>query len=69
MGYKNAPHRRPVVGDAVVYRAWPGGQPEDGTVSKVIDGDGTMVFVRYANQREDAPGKATRTCDLEVQNR
>jgi hypothetical protein len=55
----------PAVGDPVVYRAFPGAQPEDGVITK-LSTDPTLVFVRYVGQRPDAAGQATRVRGLEL---
>lgn len=52
------------VGDAVVYRAYPGAEPEDGVVTGTST-DPSLVFVRYRGQHPGAKGKATRVADLE----
>jgi hypothetical protein len=50
----------PQPGDGVVYRPFPGAQPEDGVVVRV--GESGLVFVRY---RDSETPKATRLEDLE----
>ncbi len=49
-------------GMAVVYIPWLG-RREDGVVTSVAE---QFVFVRFADQRPDAPGKACHPCDLEL---
>lgn len=54
----------PHVGQAVVYRPYPGAAPEDGVVTR-LSADPSLVFVKYAGQHPDADGRATRIVDLE----
>lgn len=51
------------VGDAVVYRPYPGAVAEDGVVTG-ISPDSPLVFVRYRNQHPGARGKATHETHL-----
>jgi hypothetical protein len=52
------------VGDAVIYRSYPGAEPEDGVVT-ALTSDPSLVFVRYRGQHPGASAKATRVADLE----
>lgn len=52
------------VGDAVVYRPYPGGPAEDGVVTG-FNADCSLVFVRYRDQHPGAAGKATPLSMLE----
>lgn len=48
------------IGEGVVYRPYPGADPEEGTITSVSD---SFAFVRYGRQRGSA---ATSPADLEL---